>query len=85
MTTDGLDMDDDNDDVEALTVKANRARARLLETVDAIDRKGHDALNVGLQVRKHAEPIAIGGGAIVLEQDPPAYWQHRFLRRRHRF
>ena len=66
MTTDGIDTDDDNDDVEALTVKANRARARLLETVDAIDRKRHDAFNVGLQVRKHAEPIAIGGGAIVL-------------------
>ena len=67
MTTDGIDMDDErDDDIEALTVKANRARARLLETVDAIDRKGHDALNVGLQVRKHAEPIALGGGAIVL-------------------
>jgi hypothetical protein len=64
--TDNAKEENDADDVEELTVKANRARARLLETVDAIDRKRHDALNLNLQLRKHAEPIAIGGGAIFL-------------------
>ena len=59
---------------EELERKAERARARLLSTIDALEQRGHDALDVKHQVEAHIVPVAsfgivvlsFAGGAIAL-------------------
>jgi hypothetical protein len=51
-------------DREALENEAERARARLLTTLDVLDRRRHDALDVRHQVETHIVPI-VSVGAVV--------------------
>ena len=51
---------------EELERQANLVRSRLLDTIDAIDRRRHAMTDVRHQVRKHALPVGIGTGVLVL-------------------
>jgi cell division ATPase FtsA len=54
--------------------EAERARARLLSTLDVLDRRRHDAFDVKLQVHKHLGAVAsvaagivvVAGGAVAI-------------------
>lgn len=67
-------MSSENDDLEKkremLERAANRARERLVETLNALDEKRHELTDVkGLakrEVIEHKKPILITGGSIVL-------------------
>jgi hypothetical protein len=48
---------------EALERRANALRADLLETVSAVDQRRHEALNVGLQLRRRWLALAVVGGS----------------------
>jgi hypothetical protein len=49
-----------------LMAKADMARARLLHTVAELDRRRHDALNVGNQVRRHMTGLLVLAGVSVV-------------------
>ena len=51
---------------ERLEREANMARARLATTIDEIDRRAHEAVDVKLQLRRHAAPLAVAAGIVVL-------------------
>jgi hypothetical protein len=42
-----------------LATEANRARAKLMHTVEVLDRKRHDALDLKKQLRRHVRDLAI--------------------------
>ena len=52
-------------DKAELTAEADEARTKLLRTVEALDRRRHDAFDVGLQVRRHAARLAVAGAVLV--------------------
>lgn len=45
---------------------ANRTRERLMDTITALAQRRHEITDVKGQLREHAAPIAIAGGAIVI-------------------
>ena len=49
---------------ERLEREANLVRARLATTIDVLDRRAHEAVDVKLQVRRNIVPIAITAGTI---------------------
>ena len=51
---------------ERLEREANLVRARLATTLDVLDKRGHEMVDVKLQVKRHVLPIAVVGGTIVL-------------------
>jgi hypothetical protein len=51
----------DGDSREALATEANRVRARLLRTVEALDRKRHELVEIEHRIRHHLRSIALGG------------------------
>jgi hypothetical protein len=59
-------MSDIDESTEELTLQANATRNRLLKTVEELDRKRHDVLDVKKQVKEHIAPIAVTGGVIVV-------------------
>ena len=52
-------------DKDELTAEANLARSKLLHTVEVLDRRRHDAMDVGRQVREHAAPIGAAAAVVV--------------------
>jgi len=48
-------------DREALEREAERVRARLYDTLDVLDKRRHDVLDVKHQVEQHVVPVAAGG------------------------
>jgi hypothetical protein len=52
-------------DKDELTAEANLARSKLLHAVEVLDRRRHDAMDVGLQVRKHAAPVGVAATVVV--------------------
>ena len=52
------------EDRERLEREANLVRGRLATTLDVLDKRRHDLMDVKLQVRRFATPIALGGGLI---------------------
>jgi hypothetical protein len=61
-------MTDNNEETstEELTLQANATRSRLLRTVEQLDRKRHDVLDVKKQIKEHVAPVAVTGGLIVV-------------------
>ena len=55
-----------HDERERLEREANLVRARLATTLEVLDKRGHDLVDVKLQLRRHAVPIAIVAGTVVL-------------------
>ena len=53
------------DDRIDLKVRANAIRAKLLRVVEELDRRGHDAVDVRLQLRRHAGQLVIAGVAVI--------------------
>ena len=49
---------------ERLEREANLVRARLATTIDVLDRRAHEAVDVQLQVRRHIVPVSIVAGTI---------------------
>ncbi|HEX9296816.1 MAG TPA: hypothetical protein VF881_13320 [Polyangiaceae bacterium] len=49
---------------EELEHEADVARARLLGTIDALDRRRNEMLDWKLQVRRHAGTVAVAGGGV---------------------
>jgi len=45
--------------------EADVARARLVNTIERLDRRRHDALDWRLQARKHSGELVLVGGAVV--------------------
>lgn len=50
---------------DALSAEANLVRSKLMKTVEALDRRRHDALDVGLLVRRHAAPLGVAAAVVV--------------------
>ena len=53
-------------DREALAARANAVRARLVETAEALDRRRREALDVRLQLRRHAGALSVAAGALAV-------------------
>ena len=52
---------------QRLEASANALRSRLARTLESLDRRRHDALNIKVQAARHPVPIAlIGAGAAVV-------------------
>jgi hypothetical protein len=52
---------------ENLEREAERVRARLMSTLDVLDRRRHDVLDVKAQVQRHLVPVAaVGAGLVIL-------------------
>jgi hypothetical protein len=51
---------------DELTAEADTVRSKLLHTVEELDRRRHDALDVRLQIRRHALPLGAAAGVLVL-------------------
>jgi hypothetical protein len=51
---------------DELAREANQARTKLLRTVEQLDRRRHDALELRVQVQRHVRQLAVAGGAILL-------------------
>lgn len=49
-----------------LAREANRVRAKLFHTVEELDRRRHDALHIGHQIRLHMRHIAIVSGVVAV-------------------
>ncbi len=71
---------------ETLEREAERAKARLLTTLHALDRRRHDAMDVTAQVKRHVVPAAaLAAGVLFLVGGAVALSVHRaHERRRHR-
>jgi hypothetical protein len=70
---------------DELTARANDVRSKLLHTVEVLDRRRHDALDVRRQVAKHAAPLAVTAGVVVVGMvATTALITHRLGRRRER-
>jgi hypothetical protein len=59
MNTDGKTRDD-------ITLEANQVRSKLLHTVEQLDQRRHEALNLSHQLRTHLGRLAIVAGVAVL-------------------
>ncbi len=60
-------MDDGSEMMEAAEAEAPELRARLAGTLDALDHRLHDMVDVEVQVRKHAPTLLLAGaGAVVV-------------------
>jgi hypothetical protein len=57
---------DDDESRARLELEANRVRSRLMDTLDVIDRRRHDLLDVRLQLRQHTDLLAKGLGGLAL-------------------
>jgi hypothetical protein len=58
--------------------EANIVRARLLRTVEQLDRRGHDALDVRMQLRNHLRQVVIGACVLMVAMVAAiAYVVHR--------
>jgi hypothetical protein len=51
---------------DELAREANQVRTKLLRTVEQLDRRRHDALELRVQVQRHMRQLAIVGGAVLL-------------------
>jgi hypothetical protein len=51
---------------EEMTMEANVVRSKLLHTVEQLDQRRHEALNLGHQLRTHAGQLAVVAGVAVL-------------------
>jgi hypothetical protein len=45
--------------------EANLVRSKLLRTVEELDRRGHDALDLRLQLRDHLRRVVLGAGLLL--------------------
>lgn len=50
---------------ERLERQANLARARLVTTIDALDRRAHEAVDVKLQLRRHRTALFVMAGVVL--------------------
>jgi hypothetical protein len=58
--------------------EADIVRSRLLRTVEQLDRRGHDALDVRMQLRNHLRQVVIGACVLVVTMVAAiAYVVHR--------
>ena len=57
-------MSTPNGERERLEREANLARARLADTLGALDRRAHDVVDLQLQIRRHARPLIIAGAIV---------------------
>jgi hypothetical protein len=55
-----------HDERERLERQANLVRARLATTLDVLDKRGHEMVDVKLQVRRHVVPLAVVAGTAAL-------------------
>jgi hypothetical protein len=71
---------------ENLEREAERVRARLMSTLDVLDRRRHDALDVRAQVQRHVVPVAaVGAGLVLLVGGAIGLSSYRAIdRRRHK-
>jgi hypothetical protein len=51
---------------DELAREANQARSKLLRTVEQLDRRRHDALDLRLQLRRHVRQLMAVGGLLLL-------------------
>jgi hypothetical protein len=51
---------------DELAREANQVRTKLLRTVEQLDRRRHDALELRVQVQRHMRQLAVAGGAILV-------------------
>jgi hypothetical protein len=59
-------MSDVKDSRAELEVRANAVRSRLLRVVRELNRRGHDAVDLKLQVRRHWVQVVIGGAVLIV-------------------
>jgi hypothetical protein len=59
-------MSSDDKSREEIEGEANVVRSKLMHTVEELDRRRHEALNLGHQLRSHGVKLAIVGGIVVL-------------------
>ena len=71
---------------ENLEREAERVRARLMSTLDVLDRRRHDALDLKAQVERHLIPVAsVAAGLVLLAGGAVALSIYRAVdRRRHK-
>lgn len=55
-----------NERMHDLSLEANTTRSRLLRTVEELDRRGHEVLDLRLQLRRHAREVAVAGLVLVV-------------------
>jgi hypothetical protein len=58
---------------EDLSLEANASRTRLLRAIEELDRRGHDALDVRLQLRRHGREIALAVAALAMAASGMAF------------
>ena len=63
--------------MEGVVAEADYVRARLLHTVEELDRRGHEAINLPLQLRRHAYEIGVAGGVGILILGIEQFLTHR--------
>jgi hypothetical protein len=51
---------------DELAREANQVRTKLLRTVEQLDRRRHEALDLRVQVQRHMRQLALFGGVILL-------------------
>ena len=51
---------------DELAREANQVRTKLLRTVEQLDTRRHEALDLRVQLQRHVRQLAVVGGAIVL-------------------
>ena len=51
---------------DGLEREANLVRSRLATTLEALDHRRHDLMDVKVQLKKYARPLMIAGGSVVL-------------------
>jgi len=51
---------------DELVTRARQVRTRLMHTIEQLDQKRHDALDLKLQVQRHLVTAAVAAGALVL-------------------
>jgi hypothetical protein len=51
---------------DELAREANQVRTKLLRTVEQLDRRRHDALELRVQVQRHMRQLVVAGGVILL-------------------
>jgi hypothetical protein len=49
-----------------LARQANQVRTKLLRTVEQLDQRRHDALDLRLQMKRHFRQLAVSGGVLML-------------------
>jgi hypothetical protein len=59
-------MSSNGDARQHLMVRANEARSRLLHTIDQLDRRRHEALDLRLQLQRHFLQLVLTGAVLFL-------------------